>query len=179
MSYAGASPWSLCGQVIQMVSVVYLNHLTYKKHRSATKGLLAISKNSGGSNKEAAHEEEGNTPPFPKRHGVEEDVFTLSGNIPSRRPQKRTLTFQKHLDASHQMFDELPSTQFYKEIYRFSLPPGMSTVLEISVVDGAAANSCDLFDCVEESIGSFMYIRFTFGKSAGSQGSWACASSKR
>lgn len=67
MSYAGASPWSLCGQVIQMVSVVYLNHLTYKKHRSATKGLLAISKNSGGSNKEAAHEEEGNTPPFPKR----------------------------------------------------------------------------------------------------------------
>ncbi|KAL0650476.1 hypothetical protein Bca4012_093167 [Brassica carinata] len=103
-------------------SVVALNHLTDKKQRSTTKGLLAISKNSGGSNKAAAHEEEGNTP-FPKRHGVEEDVFTLSGNIPSRRPQKRTLTFQKHLDASHQMFEELPCTQFYKEIYRLSLPP--------------------------------------------------------
>lgn len=67
MSYAGASPWSLCGRVIQMESVVALNHLTDKKQRSTTKGLLAISKNSGGSNKAAAHEEEGNTPPFPKR----------------------------------------------------------------------------------------------------------------
>ncbi|CAN7121364.1 unnamed protein product [Brassica rapa subsp. narinosa] len=95
------------------------DRLTDKKQRTTTKGLLAISKNSGGSNKAAAHEEEGNTPPFPKR---------------------RTLTFQKHLDASHQMFEELPCTQFYKEIYRLSLPPGMSAVLEISVVDGAAAN---------------------------------------
>lgn len=43
------------------------------------------------------------------RDEIEEDVFSMSGNRPSRRPRKRTKTLQKHLDVSLlQVFDELP-----------------------------------------------------------------------
>ncbi|CAF2245780.1 unnamed protein product, partial [Brassica rapa] len=58
----------------------------------------------------------------------------LSGKIPSRRPQKRTLTFQKHLDAN-----AIDPLKFFEYIF-----------------------SCNLFGCVEESIGSFMYIQTGF-----------------
>lgn len=34
------------------------------------------------------------------RDEIEEDVFSMSGNRPSRRPRKRTKTLQKHLDVS-------------------------------------------------------------------------------
>ncbi|KAG5394338.1 hypothetical protein IGI04_024301 [Brassica rapa subsp. trilocularis] len=86
---------------------------------------------------------------------------------------------QDHLDASHQVFDELPHTQFYQQLYRLSLSRGISTVrsgnnvgdfsyirrcpeANISSYKAADANdsitkfeyifSCGLFDCVEESI---------------------------
>lgn len=47
------------------------------------------------------------------RDEIEEDVFSMSGNRPSRRPRKRTKTLQKHLDVSHKVFDELPQREDY------------------------------------------------------------------
>ncbi|WZY93563.1 hypothetical protein YC2023_065892 [Brassica napus] len=43
---------------------------------------------------------------------------------------------QDHLDASHQVFDELPHTQFYQQLYRLSLSPGISTVRSVYEHEG-------------------------------------------
>nr|VDC94351.1 unnamed protein product [Brassica oleracea] len=56
----------------------------------------------------------------------------MSRNWPSLRPQKRTKLLQKHLD--------------YKSPDTIASPTNFECI-----------SSCDLFDCVEESIGWFVY----------------------
>ncbi|KAF3497359.1 hypothetical protein DY000_02053919 [Brassica cretica] len=166
MSYAGASPWSLCGRVIQMESVVALNHLTDKKQRSTTKGLLAISKNSGGSNKAAAHEEEGNIP-FPKR--VEKlrkcgfgQVF-VGRRVHPEREHSISPTTKEDTDLPETSRCKSPDVRgvaclahnFTKKYIVLVSHQGMSTVLEISVVDGAAANRVMFSISVSRNKGCF------------------------
>lgn len=56
------------------------------------------------------------------RDEIEEDLFSMSGNRPSRRPRKRTKTLQKYLDVSHQVFDKMPHRAFhFEQDYVFSL----------------------------------------------------------
>ncbi|KAG5398574.1 hypothetical protein IGI04_020388 [Brassica rapa subsp. trilocularis] len=68
---------------------------------------------------------------------------------------------QDHLDASHQVFDELPHTQFYQQLYRLSLSPGISTV--------RSGNNVGDFSyirrCPEANISRFYYIKEMFGVS--------------
>lgn len=53
----------------------------------------------GGGGIEAAKSENHRLWVALSRDEIEEDVFSMSGNRPSRRPRKRTKTLQKHLDV--------------------------------------------------------------------------------
>lgn len=55
------------------------------------------------------------------RDEIEEDLFSMSGNRPSRRPRKRAKALQKYLDVSHQVFDELPHREFRTRLLFFCL----------------------------------------------------------
>ncbi|KAL0873961.1 hypothetical protein Bca101_023666 [Brassica carinata] len=54
------------------------------------------------------------------RDEIEEDVFSMSGNKPSRRPRKRAKTLQKHLDV---MFPGLCLVGMNADCFRVSTSP--------------------------------------------------------
>ncbi|CAH8300825.1 unnamed protein product [Eruca vesicaria subsp. sativa] len=54
------------------------------------------------------------------RDEIEEDVFSMSGNRPSRRPRKRTKTLQKHLDV---IFPGLCLVGMNADCFRVSTSP--------------------------------------------------------
>ncbi|KAJ4872258.1 hypothetical protein Rs2_46073 [Raphanus sativus] len=72
-----------------------------KKGNNGARGIPAESPGlgGGGGGIEAAKSENHRLWVALSRDEIEEDVFSMSGNRPSRRPRKRTKTLQKHLDV--------------------------------------------------------------------------------